>query len=120
MKTIITTFLFLAVAVNLSLPQEKWSRDPRTISKPQGTYSPLPEAKENYVNPNTTTQFYYTPFGVTAVGPNFRVYPTSSNQEDELILVRHPLNPNIMFGSAEYFGRKCLQSGCICNNQRRC
>ena len=100
MKTIITTFLFLAVAVNLSLPQEKWSRDPRTISKPQGTYSPLPEAKENYVNPNTTTQFYYTPFGVTAVGPNFRVYPTSSNQEDELILVRHPLNPNIMFGSA--------------------
>jgi subtilisin-like proprotein convertase family protein len=100
MKTFITTIVTFAILVNLTFPQEKWMRDPRTISKPQGTYSPLPTGQENYINPNKTTRFYYISDGVTTVGPNFRVYPTASNQEDELILVRHPLNPNIMFGSA--------------------
>lgn len=100
MKNLLTVLIAFFLLLNLSFSQEKWSTDPRMISKPKGTYSPLPVDRPEYVNPNTTARVFYTTAGPMSVGPNFRVYPTASNQEDELILIRHPSNPNFMFGSA--------------------
>jgi hypothetical protein len=100
LKTIIIAFLSIAFLLKPALSQERWSQDPRLTLKPTGNYAALPEVKNNYVNPNTSTRIYNTRSGVVSVEPNFRVYPTSTNQEDELIICRHPVNPNIMFGSA--------------------
>jgi len=64
-----------------------------------GSYSKLPN--EIHAWQNTNTQIAVHQFGdvVITVGPNFRVNP-NSNQQDEIILVRHPTNQNIMFGGA--------------------
>ena len=101
MKNLFALFLLVLFVTNFSVSQEKWSIDPRMVSKyPTGKYVNLPKGIENYVNPNKTVRVYQTEDGILIVNPNVRIYPTTSNQQDEVIIVRHPLNPNIMFGSA--------------------
>ncbi len=77
--------------------QEKWS----TTRKPvMGNYVKLPSENYAWQNNNRTTQFYTYDNIVITVGPSIRVLPTSNAQQDEIILVRHPSNQNIMFGGA--------------------
>ncbi len=77
--------------------QEKWS----TTRKPvMGNYSKLPSELNSWENPNKATRTVYVNDMVFTVGPNIRVLPTANAQQDEIILVRHPTNQNIMFGGA--------------------
>jgi hypothetical protein len=97
MKKFILFLLFVALLCQI-YAQERWIPDQKSLPKPPlGNYTPLPLVK--WENQNRITQVYYTPNGILAVSPNVRVLP-NSNQQDEIILVRNPLNPNIMFGSA--------------------
>jgi hypothetical protein len=82
-------------------PDPRWSQDPRTsVMVPQGDYIPLPGPTSEYIHPNTETKIVQTRIGAFAITPNLRVHPTSGNSQTETIIVRHPLNPNIMFGSS--------------------
>ncbi len=77
--------------------QEKWS----TTRKPvMGSYTKLPSETNSWQNTNRTIQVYNLNNMVITVGPSVRVLPTANAQQDEIILVRHPLNQNIMFGGA--------------------
>jgi len=77
--------------------QEKWS----TTRKPvMGSYTKLPSETNSWQNTNKTTNVYQQDNMVITAGPSIRVLPTSNAQQDEIVLVRHPLNQNIMFGGA--------------------
>lgn len=81
----------------------KWSIDPRTridISA-DGQYAMLPEGDN--ANFSNETRYIRTPQGVFAVGPNFRVHPTTARTQSETPITRHPHNPNIMFASANTY-----------------
>jgi hypothetical protein len=97
-KIFIVLFIFIFFA-SIIYSQEKWSTDPRKISKPKSNIKAPRPVTNNYINPNITTKYYFTPYGIFSVSPNFRVLP-NGNQQNEVILVRHPSNPLIMFGSA--------------------
>ena len=81
----------------------KWSQDPRTRINidPQGDYIALPQGDNG--NFSNETRYVSTPNGVYAVGPNFRVHPTTSRTQSEVPITRHPRNPNFMFASANTF-----------------
>lgn len=83
------TFTFTLIS------QEKWSQ----TKKPVGVYSKLPSGIYSWQNTNTKTVIHQFTDMVITVGPSVRVLP-NSNQQDEIILVRHPTNQNIMFGGA--------------------
>ena len=51
-------------------------------------------------NPNKATHTYTINDVAVTVGPKVRVLPSSNAQQDEIVLVRHPSNQNIMFGAA--------------------
>src|SRR5258706_13570854 len=97
---------FLAVIILFSLissafAQEKWSIDRRTMSKPpMGRYIELPDNNSAWVNETHSTRVFQTPQGMVVVGPNVRVLP-NSHQQDEIVLVKSPVNPLIMFGGAK-------------------
>ncbi|MCY7363259.1 MAG: hypothetical protein LH629_14515 [Ignavibacteria bacterium] len=81
----------------------KWSNNARTIINlnPEGQYVDLPAGTgENYSN---ETRYISTPQGTFAVGPNFRVHPTTARTQSETPIIRHPQNPNIMFASANTY-----------------
>ena len=97
-KIILVFIIFLFT--NSAFTQEKWSVDKRRTTKPPiGNYRILPGEIINWENPNKTVKIIDTPLGRASVTPNIRVLP-NSNQQDEVVLVRHPTNPLIMFGSA--------------------
>lgn len=81
----------------------KWNLDPRTRIdiNPQGVYVELP-AGDN-ANFSNETRYYRTPQGVFAVGPNFRVHPTTARTQSETPIIAHPHNPNILFASANTY-----------------
>ncbi len=81
----------------------RWSADPRTRINinPQGEYAELPPG--DFSNFSNETRYYRTPQGVFAVGPNFRVHPTTARTQSETPITRHPHNPNIMFASANTY-----------------
>lgn len=81
----------------------KWSKDPRTLISlnPEGTYQNLP-AGDN-ANFSNEVRIERTPQGVFAVGPSFRVHPTTSRTQSETPIVSHPHNPRIMFASANTY-----------------
>ncbi|MBK8983115.1 MAG: exo-alpha-sialidase [Ignavibacteria bacterium] len=81
----------------------KWSQDPRTRINIdiQGDYIPLPVGDNG--NFSNETRYISTPQGVFAVGPNFRVHPTTSRTQSEVPITRHPRNPNFMFASANTY-----------------
>lgn len=74
---------------------KKWNIDPRMMSAyPTGEYSVLPTVQD-------IVSYSHTPrlIGPYVVGPNFRPYPTSNTNQSEVIIVKHPTNPNIMWAS---------------------
>jgi subtilisin-like proprotein convertase family protein len=95
MKKALLSLLLLIFISSLSFSQVPWS----TVKPPIGRYVKLPNNITPWTNPNTQTMVYYTPAGVMSVGPNVRVLPNSSEQ-DELYLSYNPQVPNVMFGSA--------------------
>ncbi|MBK6538554.1 MAG: hypothetical protein IPG09_12530 [Ignavibacteria bacterium] len=91
---------FLMTGQNLP-DKEKWS-----ISLPTGVYdpsvmttAPLPQSID-YFNPNSVTRYVRMPNGIMEIAPNVRVLPRTNSWQSEVIITRHPLNPNIMFGSS--------------------
>ncbi|MFA5012260.1 MAG: T9SS type A sorting domain-containing protein [Ignavibacteria bacterium] len=85
----------------------RWNPHPAsTRFIPVGQYDNLPTYPntDNYVNPNTVTQYIRTPQGVFAVSPNFRLHPTNApGTQSETIITSSLNNPNLMFGSANIF-----------------
>ncbi len=81
----------------------KWSQHPTTRIdiNPEGSYIELPQGDGSSFS--TEPRYISTPQGVFAVGPNFRVHPTASRTQSETPITRHPINPNIMFASANTF-----------------
>ena len=95
-----TLLLLVLLLAQTAYSQEKWSVDrSRTSKPPLGNYKVLPSVNNNWINPNTSDRIIHTQNEILVIAPNIRVLP-NSNQQDEVILVRHPLNPLIMFGSA--------------------
>ncbi|MBL8006686.1 MAG: hypothetical protein JNJ56_04095 [Ignavibacteria bacterium] len=81
----------------------KWNTDPRTRVNlnPEGVYTSLPAGdNKNFSN---EVRYVSTPQGVFAVGPNFRVHPTTARTQSETPIIRHPTNSNIMFASANTY-----------------
>ncbi|MFZ1322713.1 MAG: T9SS type A sorting domain-containing protein [Ignavibacteria bacterium] len=96
---LLSVFLFMIFS-QFANSQQKWSKDRRLTSKPPiGDFQMLPSDFTQWENPNKSDWIINTPIGQVLVTPNVRVLP-NSNQQDEVILVRHPTNPMIMFGSA--------------------
>jgi len=89
-----TILLILSLTCIVAFSQEKWS----TSRKPVGVYAKLPN--EIWQNTNSKIIIHQTGDMLISVGPSFRVYPNPSAQQDEIVLVRHPTNQNIMFGGA--------------------
>ena len=85
----------LAVFALTSFSQEKWS-----TRKPAGVYPKLPSEIYAWQNTNTKIVVYHGQSYAVTVGPSIRVHPNAVAQQDEIVLVRHPSNPNIMFGGA--------------------
>ena len=77
--------------------QEKWSQTRKPV---MGNYSKLPSELNSWQNTNKTVQVYNFTDHVVSVGPSIRVLPTANAQQDEIVLVRHPSNQDIMFGGA--------------------
>ncbi len=99
MKKLLLLFVIISLC-NLVNAQEKWSVDRRISAKPYlGNFTPLPDNNYNWENTNHTSKIYNTPMGDIVVGPNIRVLP-NSHQQDEIVLVRSPINQSIMFGGA--------------------
>jgi hypothetical protein len=97
--TLISLFNF-ADAQDKSRLNEKWSYDPRVTGVyPTGEYVPLPQ-QEIDVPLRTEPIIIQSPSGVYLLNPNFRVHPSTTATQSETIICRHPLNPNILFGSA--------------------
>lgn len=84
----------------------KWNTDPRTSIGlyPAGTYSDLPQSDNNWVQNQTEPRVIESPSGTITISPNYRVHPRSAPaNQSEVILARHPVNPLIMYGSANTF-----------------
>src|SRR4030095_5719378 len=95
MKFSLLLFIFIFLSVSLN-SQEKWS----TSKPPLGIYSKLPNENYGWQNQNKSVQVYQFDHSSFTVGPNIRVLPSANAQQDEIVLVRHPSNQNIMFGGA--------------------
>jgi hypothetical protein len=81
----------------------RWNNHPNTRINvsPEGLYVDLPQGTtDNY---STETRYTSTPQGVFAVGPNFRVHPRTAGTQSEVPITVHPLNPNILYASANTF-----------------
>ncbi|MEZ4823976.1 MAG: hypothetical protein R2942_16855 [Ignavibacteria bacterium] len=118
MKKLFTLF-FVLIFIQSAFTQERWSVDKSKTSKPPlSNYQILPGNFTKWENPNKSDRVIYTQQGRVTVAPNIRVLP-NSNQQDEVILVRHPTNPNIMFGSANTTVGTAFRTGILYNNRRR-
>ncbi|MBS1550473.1 MAG: hypothetical protein JST15_00205 [Bacteroidetes bacterium] len=112
----ITAFLWMAQSgFSPNDESPKWSKDPRTLISlnPEGEYSSLPAGDNKDFS--TETRYVSTPQGVFAVGPNFRVHPTTARTQSETPIIRHPTNSNIMFASANTYnvgGSTTFSTGC--------
>ncbi len=96
MKYYFLLFVFI-VSISGIYSQERWSVSRKPV---MGTYSKLPSETNSWQNTNTKVNVYQFGDRIVTVGPNFRVLPSPNAQQDEIVLVRHPLNQNIMFGGA--------------------
>ncbi|MBL8016817.1 MAG: exo-alpha-sialidase, partial [Ignavibacteria bacterium] len=89
---VLLIFMFSASILH---SQERWS-----TSKPvNGNYGKLPSEANGWQNANKEIRVYQILNDAISIGPSFRVLP-NSNQQDEIVLVRNPINANIMFGSS--------------------
>ena len=94
MKYSVLLLIFI-FSVTCLQSQERWS-----TSKPvTGNYGKLPSEANGWQNTNKEIRVYQILNDAISIGPSVRVLP-NSNQQDEIVLVRNPLNANIMFGSS--------------------
>lgn len=104
-SVMIVLFLFRfadAVSQQKDSPSaEKWSQDPRiTGIYPSGEYVQLPQIRTNDVPLRTNPIIIQSPDGIYDLNPNFRPHPSTWATQSEVIVVRHPTNQSILFGSA--------------------
>ncbi|MBS1519061.1 MAG: exo-alpha-sialidase [Bacteroidetes bacterium] len=99
---IISAFWILNSGFSPNDDDPRWNNPSTRIDiNPIGSYTALPEGDNR--NFSNETRYFSTPQGVFAVGPNFRVHPTTARTQSETPITRHPTNPNIMFGSANTY-----------------
>jgi hypothetical protein len=67
---------------------------------PSGQYVQLPQQLIHEDPVPKVARVYNTNIGTMVVNPNFRIHPNPGTTQSEVIIVRHPLNQNIMLGSA--------------------
>jgi len=90
----------LLTALNLSIiAQQRWAQDPRLLQLHPADFTPLPQNPDNRIRP-TQPWTVITPIGTFLVNPNFRTHPNPGVTQSEVIIIRHPLNQNIMWASA--------------------
>ncbi len=98
--------LFLLIGISLTAQDKplRWSDpmdNPMWIFDVSNTAKiPFVPITEMPVIQSNKVQYYYSANGVYAVNPSFRVLPRTNSHQSEVILVRHPLNQNLMFGSS--------------------
>lgn len=80
-----------------SVTQEKWLSTRKPVI---GNFPKLPSEENSWHNTNTETKIFQFDNSIITVGPSVRVFPSSNAQQNEIVLIRHPLNENIMFGAA--------------------
>lgn len=111
MKNVFTIIIFAVSGLILFTGQkskdqpEKWNQIPLStkIFNPEvKASSPLPQVTD-YINQVTEPRIINDPNGIFAINPNVRVLPRTNSYQSEVILVRNPLNPLIMFGSSNAF-----------------
>ena len=113
MKKILSVFAIFAIGFVIFTGQKFDNNDPKWNQHPASTrfmttgqYDNLPSYPntDNYVNPNTITRYIYTPQGVMAVSPNFRLHATNSpGTQSEVAIYSSLNNPNLILGSANIF-----------------
>jgi len=80
---------------------QKWAVDPSWVYDASKTYTaPLPMGKVDYVHPVTETRTIRTTNGTYMISPNVRVLPRVNSAQTEVVIVRNPTNPLVMFGSS--------------------
>ena len=105
-KNLFLLVLCLFIGINLMAQNKevRWSdpvADPMWIFDFSNTSkTPFVPVTERPVIQSNQIQYFYSPNGVYAVNPSFRVLPRTNSHQSEVILVRHPLNQLIMFGSS--------------------
>ncbi|MBI5216969.1 MAG: choice-of-anchor D domain-containing protein [Ignavibacteriae bacterium] len=100
---IILSLFFMGVVVAQQQPDpRKWSQIDLRMSKVARSAEQVkvPLSVKEYVHPVTTPTTYNTAQGMLTVNPSFRVHPTTWSTQSEVPITRHPLNGNIMYGSA--------------------
>ena len=102
---LLITLLFFGISLNAQDKPQKWSGpQPMWAYDFSNTnHTPFIPIAEQQVHQKNTPTYYNSPFGVLAVNPSFSVLPRSNSWQSEVILVRHPINPLIMFGSSNAF-----------------
>jgi hypothetical protein len=85
-------------AAGYTSAQEKWVQDRVMQKRSAGPAPTVPVIRTNYIE-STITRYFFSPFGINAIGPSFRVLP-NSNQQDEVILTSNRQQPLLLFGSA--------------------
>jgi hypothetical protein len=94
--------LFIGLSLNAQDKPMKWNEPqpmwPIDFNKTSNV--PWQPVTEQPVNQKTTPTYYYSPDGVYGVNPSFRVLPRTNSYQSEVILIRHPTNPLLMFGSS--------------------
>jgi len=98
MKKYLSIILLLLFTAGMSSAQERWVQDRVMQKRFVGPAPSVPTMNINYVQ-STITRFLFSPFGINAIGPSFRVLP-NSNQQDEVVLVSNRQLPLLLFGSA--------------------
>ncbi|MBI3189284.1 MAG: DUF1573 domain-containing protein, partial [Ignavibacteriales bacterium] len=99
---ILSLFLVGVVAAQQQPDPRKWSQIDLRMSKVARSAEQVrvPLSVKEYIHPVTQPTTYYTPKGTFTVNPSFRVHPTTWSTQSEVPITRHPLNGNIMYGSA--------------------
>lgn len=106
-KVFFTVFLlvFSGIFYSVNFPDDnpRWNLDPRTgiNLNPQGRYVELPQG--DGLPFSNEPRYISTPQGTFAVGPNFRVHPTTTRTQSETPITRNPANPKMMFASANTY-----------------
>ena len=99
-------FFLFGIILNAQDKPQKWADTPQNM----WMYNPavmvnsvLPVGNENYVNTFNTVRYLNSPSGVYLINPNVRVLPRTNSWQSEVVIVRNPINPLIMFGSSNTF-----------------
>ncbi|MEO8211344.1 MAG: sialidase family protein, partial [bacterium] len=99
------SILSLSNAQDNTVIPERWNIDVRSLPPVDNNstlqYSPLP-VEETFTEQPPTVRYDYTPNGIFAISSSSRILPRTSAQS-EVIITRHPLNPLILFASANVY-----------------